>query len=589
MAARDNISSAQETPQLCQTCGKRWPAGHVSCPDDGTALGDRTLRADPHALETMLITGARGRLDDRATVALGESPPSSSVLLEELRVSDLIPYDSAQERAPQVSTDLPELSARTHVGEYEIERKIGQGGMGTVYLAVHPILGKRAAIKIISDEMSRDVNAIARFRREARAVAQLASPHIVDVFGFGELPDGRSYYVMAYLSGQSLRERLDKGRMPLDDALDVLDQIARGLEVAHNGGIVHRDLKPENIFIESGPPRLIKLLDFGLVKLANNDDGIATTQTGLLFGTPVYISPEQIKSAGGVDRRADIYSLGCVAYELVLGRVPFTQKTIVELIAAHLEREPPSPRSIWPEMPAVLDALLRAMLAKDPAKRPTLGHVQETIERLRTSAFAPASSIAAFEPPQSEARSAAMPSTPWLVVTPSIATIAPSPPIVHGTRRFARPAVIAGGLGVVLVIAIAAITSSSSEPVAATNSGTTPVIDAGVGVSPTTAATPIDPPVDAAIAPPVAPPPPVRQPVATHAPPGTAHATPAQPVTPAPAGLVREVGPPVAPTKPAEAPIVPAKPKPITIPPTKPPVSNDRDRTVNPFPAKQPR
>ena len=283
------------------------------------------------------------------------------------------------------------------VGEYEIEQKLGEGSMGAVYAAAHPIIGKRVAIKVIGHEMCGDADAVARFRREARAVAKIASPHIVDVFGFGELPDGRSYYVMELLTGESLRERLARGRMPLDEALALLVQIVRGLHAAHDAGIVHRDLKPENIFIDRSQPDapMVKLLDFGLVKLvAQKEDTVTATQAGVMFGTPLYISPEQIKSAANVDHRTDLYALGCIAYEMIAGRRPFDGVASIELIVAHLEHRPPPPRSIWSEIPASLDALLLALVAKDPAKRPTLGHVEDVIERVREQGMARRTAVA---------------------------------------------------------------------------------------------------------------------------------------------------------------------------------------------------
>ena len=364
--------------------------------------------------------------------------PKASVEVEDLRVSNLIPVGSTSEsevappgessaphdgEARRFASDPSRIARRTRhefvdlpsgslVGEYEIECKIGEGGMGAVYAAVHPVLGKRAAIKVISTEISKDENAIARFRREARAVAQLASPHIVDVFGFGELADGRAYFAMEYLVGESLRDRIARGRVPLDEALELLDQISSALEVAHEAGIVHRNLKPENVFIERGrnTTPVVKLLDFGIVKLAKHDEDVAKTQAGVLIGTPVYVAPEQIRAAGDVDARADIYALGGVAFEMILGRVPFVRTTVVELIAAHLECAPPQPRSLWPEIPAALDALLSAMLAKDPAKRPTLGYVQEAVEKLRRAAANSTPTIGFFESKVADAISSSMPS-----------------------------------------------------------------------------------------------------------------------------------------------------------------------------------
>ena len=402
--------------------------------------------------------------------------PRTSVHVEDLRISALTelraptPEDhttvAAKARgegaanrehdktAARPSPSLVDLPTGTLVGEWEIDRKIGEGGMGAVYSATHPILGKRAAIKVIGDELSRDTNAIARFRREAKAVAQLASPHIVDVFGFGELADGRAYFVMEYLTGESLRERLVRGRVPLDEALDLLDQTIRGLEAAHDAGIVHRDLKPENIFIDRarGAAPVVKLLDFGIVKLPKHDEEVVKTQPGLVIGTPAYAAPEQIRAAGAVDHRADIYALGGVAYELILGRPPFTHGTIVELIAAHLECAPPQPRSLWPKIPASLDSLLLAMLAKDPAKRPTLGHIQDTIEKLRRSAFASSSSVGSLVAP------AAAAGPPVVMVPLGRKPAAPAPAVQPERRRGRKTTAIVGvALAIALVVIIAII------------------------------------------------------------------------------------------------------------------------------------
>ena len=203
---------------------------------------------------------------------------------------------------------------------------------------------------------------MARFEREARTLAQMHHPGIVDVSGFGTLADGRSYFTMEYLSGQPLDERLERGRVPLDEALDTIDQIARALEAAHSQGVVHRDLKPANIFLShlaNESRAIVKLLDFGLAKAAMDADRrVETTQSNIVIGTAMYISPEQARGPN-VDGRSDIYSFGCIAYELVLGVVPFPDaRTMTALIAAHLHEAPPLPRSIWPEIPAVLDLLL---------------------------------------------------------------------------------------------------------------------------------------------------------------------------------------------------------------------------------------
>jgi serine/threonine-protein kinase len=303
--------------------------------------------------------------------------------------------DTVPESDPPTSLirrdDFVILPPGTVVGDvYEIDAKIGAGAMGEVYAARHIKLGKRVAIKVISEELSKDPAAIERFAQEARALARVQHPSIVAVDHVGELADGRAFFVMEYLHGESLFSRIRREKLPLSKALRFLDQIARGLEGAHGSGIIHRDLKPENIFLAkvSGEPSIIKLLDFGLSKLkvVDVDRRAERTQSGAAIGTPMYMSPEQMRGPD-VDHRTDIYALGCVAYELVLGRRPFPHaRTAPELYAAHLHEAPPLPRSIWPEIPPQLDLMLFALLAKDPDHRPTLTQVRSVIADVWTSA-----------------------------------------------------------------------------------------------------------------------------------------------------------------------------------------------------------
>jgi serine/threonine-protein kinase len=275
---------------------------------------------------------------------------------------------------------------------YEIDARLGAGAMGEVYAAHHIKLGKRVAIKVIGQRLSEDDAAIERFAMEARTLAQIQHPAIVAVDHVGELTDGRAYFVMEFLRGESLFERLQRGRVPLPEALRILDQMARGLDAAHGEGVTHRDLKPENTFLVHlpGEPPTIKLLDFGLAKLRRTDVDFRAerTQSGVAIGTPMYMSPEQARGPD-VDHRTDIYALGCVAYELLLGRAPFPDaRTAPELYAAHLHEAPPLPRSIWPEIPTQLDLVLSSMLAKDPNHRPSLEQVRAAIAAASVSTAA---------------------------------------------------------------------------------------------------------------------------------------------------------------------------------------------------------
>jgi eukaryotic-like serine/threonine-protein kinase len=282
--------------------------------------------------------------------------------------------------------DLPPGSVVDEI--YEIDAKLGAGAMGEVYAARHMKLGKRVAIKVISPRLSEDAGAIERFALEARTLAQIQHPAIVAVDHVGELADGRAFFSMEFLLGETLFERLQRGRIPLIEALRILDQMARGLDAAHGSGVTHRDLKPENTFLVhlAGEAPIVKLVDFGLAKLVGDVDRRAErTQSGVAIGTPMYMSPEQARGID-VDHRTDVYALGCVAYELLLGTTPFPHaQSAPELYAAHLHETPPLPRSIWPEIPPQLDLALFAMLAKDPAYRPTLAQVRAVLVATRTA------------------------------------------------------------------------------------------------------------------------------------------------------------------------------------------------------------
>ncbi len=276
------------------------------------------------------------------------------------------------------------------VGSFLLTDKIGAGGMGAVYLAQHKLIGRKAAVKVLLPELSTDPDITARFFNEAKAATAIQHPSIVGIFDFGHHESGCAFIVMEYLDGESLAARLKKqGRLPLDHAFSITRQVAGALGAAHSKGIVHRDLKPDNVMLVPDPEvrpfgERAKVLDFGIAKLISAGGGMGNkTRTGSVIGTPAYMSPEQCKGTGGIDQRADIYSLGCMLYEFLTGRTPFVSDGFGELIAAHIYSEPAPPSRIEPSIPPPLDALIMKMLAKNADDRPqSMEAVQGAIDEI---------------------------------------------------------------------------------------------------------------------------------------------------------------------------------------------------------------
>ena len=286
----------------------------------------------------------------------------------------------------------PELAPGTVVGDYEIERQIGVGGMGTVYQAIHPVIDKRVALKVLSHEMCANAESLGRFVQEARAVNRIGHPNIVDVFGFGTTEDGRAFLAMELLTGESLGVRLASGRFELAEACAILIEITHALEAAHDADIIHRDLKPDNVFLAVRKAEtVVKLLDFGIAKLSpigGLHAPVDITQPGQMVGTPQYIAPEQARGLV-VERSADVYALGVVAFEMVTGKLPFTSDDPIELLAKHITLRAPLPSDFEATLSPLVDDLIAGMLEKDPARRPTVPRVRELLEQIRIAPKAP--------------------------------------------------------------------------------------------------------------------------------------------------------------------------------------------------------
>ena len=296
--------------KLCPTCGTEYPLSERFCPRDGTAL--------------------------RSTNALGDMVGSV--------VAD----------------------------RYHIIKKLGEGGMGTVYLAEHVKMGRKSALKVMNPGMNQDPDAIARFNREAANASRLSHPNICAIYDFGETPEGLIYLAMEFIEGQSLTDVIETNHgMSAPRAASIIHQAADALGVAHDAGIVHRDLKPDNIMIMKGRDGsdMVKVVDFGIAK-ASSSDAQKVTKTGLVVGTPEYMSPEQL-AGDKLDGRSDIYSLALVAFNCLTGTLPFPSNSAQEAMIMRLTDHPKTLAEMRPdvEWPAELQAVMDKALARDADER----------------------------------------------------------------------------------------------------------------------------------------------------------------------------------------------------------------------------
>jgi serine/threonine-protein kinase len=259
-------------------------------------------------------------------------------------------------------------------GKYRLSRLLGRGGMGSVWEAVHVTLGNRVAVKFIDVEHVDSPEARSRFENEARAAAKLRSKYVVEVYDHGVSDDGRPFIVMEYLDGEPLDRRLDRvGRLTGRETALILQQVCRALSKAHAAGIVHRDLKPENVFLvwddEDGAD-VAKVVDFGIAKFTDASlSPSSATRTGSVLGTPYYMSPEQARGLRSVDSRADIWSLGVIAYRCIVGGLPFEGEGVGDLLVKLCTADIPVPSAIFPGVPPGFDSFVQRALERDPERR----------------------------------------------------------------------------------------------------------------------------------------------------------------------------------------------------------------------------
>jgi serine/threonine-protein kinase len=316
----------------CPACGTTYPAEARFCPRDGSKLVQRqTMNMAP--------------------------PPRGTV------------GGRAEQAAPVTSTNLP---GQVLDGRYEIERKIGEGGMSFVYLAKDVATREQFAIKVLSADLSKDQNAMARLKREASLGMRLAHPNVCHIIRLGETQDGLVYVVMPFVKGELLSDRTTRlGTLPVDEVVRFVRDICAGLQVAHELKIVHRDLKPENVMIrrdDDGVEHAV-VMDFGLAKERRADAELQKlTATGIILGTPEFMSPEQLRGKP-LDARTDVYSLSLMTFEMLTGTLPFAGRTPQEMMISRLRNEPTRLRTLDPELPEAMEHVLLKAMSRDADSR----------------------------------------------------------------------------------------------------------------------------------------------------------------------------------------------------------------------------
>jgi serine/threonine-protein kinase len=327
------------------------------------------------------------------------------------------------------------------VGNYRVVSKLGEGAMGSVFLAEHPIIGRKVALKVIHPHLARNPEVVARFVNEATAINRIGHQHIVEVTDFGRTPTGDFYFVMEHLEGYTLAHMIER-RAPLEvaRAIGIAAEIADALVAAHARGVIHRDLKPENVFIvaRAEDPFFVKVLDFGLAKLVRETGAPRhETRKGIVLGTPYYMAPEQCEGRGQLDERADIYALGVVLFEMLTGHLPFGGDDLAEVLLKQISVPPPAVRSLMPDVPEALDLVVRRALAKRPADR------FPTMEALRRALLEPTPALAgrpAFVP-EHELRLAVTAARPMSRADITRRHIRPTAPTTRAAARKLGPSI----------------------------------------------------------------------------------------------------------------------------------------------------
>jgi serine/threonine-protein kinase len=310
-------------------------------------------------------------------------------------------------RATETRNMKHELIGQTIGGRYRVLGILGEGGMGTVYDAEHVGLGRNVAIKVLSPSQAKKRVAVKRFQQEARAAGAIGHPNICEVYDLGLIDDGSPYLVMEKLVGQTLADRISReGGLPFDELSDVIIQVLSGLIAAHEKGIVHRDIKPENVFLarRTGSPPIAKILDFGVSKMIaqfqGGEDQLDLTRTGMVMGTPYYMSPEQARGERNLDGRVDVYACGVMMYEAIAGKRPFLAPNYNALLLAIINTTPKSLKEVRPATPAALEVVVgRAMSKAREQRYPSAMHLLRDLQALNLAKSGPGPVMRVPPPP----------------------------------------------------------------------------------------------------------------------------------------------------------------------------------------------
>jgi serine/threonine-protein kinase len=421
------------------------------------------------------------------------------------------PHDGSP--TAEVSDDAPQppkdpLLGRVIDGRYRVDKAVGEGGMGVVYLISHVVLGKRMALKVLRGDMAKDADVVQRFMQEAQSATSIGHPNIIDISDFGRLPDGAVYFVMEYLDGESLTHMIERGgSIPMATAIHVVRQIASALEAAHARGIVHRDLKPDNIYLvkQGGDDRFVKVLDFGIAKVGGANSKL--TRTGMIFGTPHYMSPEQ--AAGqSVDQRTDIYALGVIMYEMFAGRKPFDGDTFMGILSKHMFEQPLPPSQVkGAGLGAIEDLILRALAKKQEERYQSMSELVRDLDTIASGGVVQIGGRG-VAPPGNLADALEPPSRTEMRLAGSIPTPEPSAPRSRAPLMIAAFVVllgiggVVGGAAYVLAGGTPRASATSTETVGAIGAA----LPSGVPAAPPPSSAVIAPPTSVAAPPPSAPP-----------------------------------------------------------------------------------